>query len=188
MLLLQSGALGDCALQLRMAEAMRLALPAAHITWFGRNDWLAIAQRCVPVDETVGLDTLRAHRLFAPGTRTDADLSDLIGRFDLVVNGLAGPDSPVMERLRRFARRTAVCYDTKAQSGLADHICRQWLGQIAAQVAAVLPALAADIERYAGGLEHQPSAFLVPGRRRACGGSREAGGGRRGVRLNRGAG
>ena len=161
-LLLQSGALGDCVLQLRIAEAMRQALPAARITWLGRDDWLALAQRCASVDDALGLDALAAHRLFQPGLQTDADLADRLGRFDLIVNGLTGPASPVMDRLRRFARRAAVSYDPKPQPHATQHMVRQWLGQIAAQLAVALPALADDIERYGAALEDQAGSLLQP--------------------------
>lgn len=163
-LLVQSGALGDCVLQLRVAEAIRLALPAARLTWLGRDDWRAIAQCCTSIDETLGLDALAAHRLFQAGSQTDADLADRLGRFDLVVNGLSGPDSPVMDRLRRFARHSAAWYETKPLADLAQHICRQWLGQVAAQVTGPLPAVAEGIERYAAALADEPSVFLMPRR------------------------
>ena len=164
MLLVQSGAIGDCILQLRIAEGVRLALPGARITWLGRDDWLAIAQRCTCVDEALGLDAVGAHRLFREGAQTEADPADRLGQFDLIINGLTGPDSPVMDRLRRFARHAVAWYDTKPTTGMAQHICRQWLGQIAAEVTGPLPSVAASMKQYTAGLEDETKAFLVPRR------------------------
>lgn len=157
-----SGALGDTVLQLRIAEAMRRALPAARITWLGRDGWLPLAQRCPAVDEALGLDALGTHRLFEPGLHTDPDLADRLSRFDVIVNGLSGPDSPVMARLRRFARGSAVCYDTRPQTGATGHVCRQWLGQIASQWVEPFPAIAGRAEQYAQTLNDPCDILLRP--------------------------
>ncbi len=161
-LLIQSGAMGDCVLQLRIAEATRRALPTSRITWLGRDEWLPIAKRCGSVDEALGLDALGTHRLFQPGTETDPDLADRLGRFDLIINGLAAPDSPAGARLRRLARRAAIAYDTGPQTGVARHICLQWLGRISTQARHASAELAAAIEPYTASLETHADVLLRP--------------------------
>jgi heptosyltransferase-3 len=161
-LLVQSGAMGDCVLQLRIAEAIRRALPAARIAWRGRDEWLPIAQRCGSVDEALGLDAVGAHRLFQAGLETDADLADRCGRFDLILNGLAASDSPAAARLERIARRAAICYESRPQAGVARHVCRQWLNQISTQAGQISAELAAAIDQYATSLDRRADALLRP--------------------------
>jgi len=159
-LLVQSGAMGDCVLQLRIAEAIRRALPSARIAWLGRDEWVPIAQRCASVDKALGLDALAAHRLFQPGTETEADLADKLGGFDLIINGLTGPALPAGARLRGLARRAAISYETKPRDHVTLHICRQWLDQISAQARPVSSELAAAVEHHAASLEAQAGVLL----------------------------
>jgi heptosyltransferase III len=161
-LLLTSGALGDTVLQLRIAEAMRYAMPATRITWLGRDDHLPIARRCLHIEEALGLDAVAAHRLFRAGSHTDADLADMLSRFDVIINGLAGPGSPVLDRLRRFARHAAVAYDTRPQPGVTRHVCRQWLEQVAVGLTGTWPAVADDVLRYAARLQDTAGILLEP--------------------------
>ena len=161
-LLVQAGALGDTVLQLRIAEGLRRAWPAARITWLGRDEWLGIGQRCNAVDEAVGLDGLRGHRLFEAGAETPADLAAFLGRFDLIVNGLAGPDSPTMERLRRFARQAAVWYEPRPAEGAAQHVCGQWIDQLAGPLNVVQSGAGDAMRTYAAQLESGAGAFLEP--------------------------
>lgn len=161
-LLVQAGALGDTVLQLRIAEGLRRAWPAARITWLGRDGWLGIGQRCSGVDEAVGLDGLRGHRLWEVGTETPADLAAFLGRFDLIVNGLAGPDSAVMQRLERFARRAAVWYEPRPPEGAGWHVCGQWIEQLAGPLNAVQAGVGDVMRMYAAQLESGAGAFLEP--------------------------
>ncbi len=163
-LLLQSGALGDTVLQLRIAEALRYACPGVHITWLGRDRWLPVARYCPFVDEALGLDAMRSHRLFQEGLETDPDLAALLGRSDLIINGLSAADSPMMARVARMARQMAVCYEPKPQVGSREHVCRQWLGQIAGQLARRFPAVSAVLDAYAASVGKEGTALLLADR------------------------
>ncbi len=159
-LLVQSGALGDTVIQLRMAEAFRRACPGAHITWLGRDAWLPLAQRCPFVDEALGLDAMRSHRLFQEDLPTDPDLAGLLGRSDLIINGLSAADSPMMEHLRRMTRQLATCYDPRPRADSHEHACRQWLWQVAGQVAPRFPAVAGALRAYSESVLNEPGWLL----------------------------
>jgi hypothetical protein len=161
-LLVQAGALGDTVLQLRIAEALRRARPAARIAWLGRDEWLQIAQLCSAVDEAAGLDRWGGHRLFEAGEATEADLAGFLGRFDLIVSGLAGPGSAAMGRLERFARTATVWYEPRPADGATGHVCRQWLEHLAGQMSAVQPAAGDVLRAQAARLASGAGALLQP--------------------------
>lgn len=161
-LLVQTGALGDTVLQLRIAEALRRVWPAARIGWLGRDTWHGIAQRCTAVDDTATLDALHGHRLFEAGTQTPADLAAFLGQYDLIVNGLAGPDSVVMQRLQRAARRAAVWYEPRPAEGVARHVSQQWLEQLAEPLNVVQAAAGDALQTFVAHLADGADAFLEP--------------------------
>lgn len=130
-LLLQSGALGDTVLQLRIAQGLKRAWPGASVAWVGRDGWLALARRCRFADRALGADGLRLHRLFEAGDAMPQDLRELLGSFDLLVNGMAAGDSPLAARLREVKPEAVISYDTRPRARVSRHVCRQWMEQIA---------------------------------------------------------
>ena len=159
-LLVQAGALGDCVLQLRIAEAISAA-SRVQITWLGRDCWLPLASRCSRVDEAIGMDAISAHRLFEPSDQTDSDLAEFLQRFDLIVNGICAPYEPAALRLRQFARIATAHYSAKPQPERSGHISVQWLDQIAEQLADGTPRLSKSLIACGRRLTESPAALLA---------------------------
>jgi len=153
--------MGDCVLQLRVAEAFKQSLPRARVTWLGRDSWTAIVKRCPYVDEAVGMDAIGAHRLFGPGEEVDADLGEFLHRFDLIANGATGPGEPATKRLQRAAGAATVCYPLHPEARCRGHVCRQWLDRIAEQLDAPAADLAKSLECHAATLPERGGVLLA---------------------------
>ena len=130
LLVLHSGALGDCVLALHFAAAVKAALGASRLTMAARSAIAHWAAKRELIDDAFFLDQLKAHRWYAA---TDHVEEPPLHRFDAIVSFLGGPNEPVTHRLAESCRCPVFTIDPRAaESGPSAkrHIVRQWAAQL----------------------------------------------------------
>ena len=119
--------MGDFVLTLHLAAALRLALPQARIEMAARCPLARFAVGRGPIDAALDPDWIGLHHLYGGGD-LPARTADCLRRFDLVINFLGGPQSPVAARLAGCASGPVFSVNPAPRTTSAPtHITRQWM-------------------------------------------------------------
>lgn len=133
MLVLHVGTLGDCVLTLRWIDAVARAWTVDHVCLVARSPIAAWAARHGIIAEARSLESIGAHRLFAPTVASSGDLGRFVRGFDRVVSFLGGPAEPVSTTLAEISGDGFIAVDpqpTEATRRDGVHIVRQWLAAV----------------------------------------------------------
>jgi len=142
-LMLHSGALGDCALTVHAARCMSRSWGDPPVTLAARSPLVRWAKRRGLIAGAVMLDDIGAHHLYLPADSVPERLSAFLDGFDLIVSFLGGPEETVSARLRDIAPAHVIAIDPKPTEQtvhLGRHITQQWL-----EAAGVLPDESRDV-------------------------------------------
>lgn len=100
-LVCRGGALGDLILTFPVLEAIRVALPDAHLTLAAYLPQARLALLGGLADEVVSLDRADVASWFAPSDASVSDASGFLASFNRIVSFLHDPEGRVEGRLRR---------------------------------------------------------------------------------------
>lgn len=127
-LIIHGGALGDFVMTLRVVAALRMS-GATHIGFMGRSEFMDLANRG-GVDEFIDLHTGGCHALFSEHALLPPEFSDRLAKFTLVVDMLAGPESPLPRRFGRLGVPRVLAIDPRPRPGWSGHVSDQWLDDL----------------------------------------------------------
>lgn len=137
-LLIHGGALGDFVMSLRVVAAMRKN-GSQRITYLGRSEYSALAKRA-GVDDYLDLNSGGHHGLFSGEFAPPRELKNRFERFNVAVDMLSGPDSPLRCNLSMLGIRQIRSIDPRPRPTWQGHISDQWLDDLrGAEPAAEVP-------------------------------------------------
>ena len=133
-------ALGDFILAWSLAVGVRRRWPAGRVDVLGRASIASLADGRGDVDRVVDADAMRLAALFGDGGQPTPELADLLRRYDLVLNLVAGPEEPFSRRLARGCTGVVYSLDVRPRGDRPGHITDQWRANLAAEGLRLEPA------------------------------------------------
>ena len=136
LLVLHTGALGDCVLAIHLARMMRRSWGEPEVTVAARSPIARWAATHGFVDQAVSLERVGGHRLYDAVLTLPKEAVDFAGRFDRVVSLLGGPAAPVSQRLANLLDADLIAVDPVPDAEICcagAHITMQWVNAIERQ-------------------------------------------------------
>jgi len=131
-LLLHTGALGDCVLTLHVAASLRQAFPTSRVEMCARSPFARFAADRGLLQAAFAPEPVGLHRLHGD-ERLPTELVQFLNDFDLLINFCGGRGETFSKRLLQCVERRAVSVDPRPNPHQGDtHIVQQWLDHLSA--------------------------------------------------------
>lgn len=130
LLVLHTGALGDCVLSLHLVAALKRMWGGPHVTVAARSSIVHWAKRHGFTDEARSIEDIGIHSLYNPAGDLHEYTVRFLRGFDHIVSFLGGCSEIVSERLAEASKCKVIAIDPQPSPRLATHIVGHWVEQL----------------------------------------------------------
>lgn len=129
-LVLHSGALGDCVLSLHLIAAIKRAWDNPRVTVAARSSIVRWAQHHGLIDEARSIEEIGMHGLYDRHADISPRTIEFLRSFDGMVSFLGGCWEIVSERLAEASKCKVIAIDPRPTPGPATHVVGHWVEQL----------------------------------------------------------